>query len=147
MSNFMSKILRRFTSKSTTKLPVGPIHDDDIHHEVDEVVFEAPQKEDPYYYKQYHILWNMLNGLFHAARHYALSRKDGDRTSDEISRLVHSLYEACGALRIYDWGHYGKGFEDVDMMAWIENEDLVDGDGYLDEEEEDDYYDEEEYGE
>lgn len=144
MSNFMSKFLRRFTNKST--FPVGPIHDDDIHHEVDEVVFEAPKKVDPYREK-YYLLWCKLNGLFHAARHYALSRKDGDTTSDEISRLVHSLYQACGALGIYDWEHYGKGFEDVDMMAWIENEDLVDGDGYMDEEEDEYYESEEEYEE
>lgn len=131
------------------KIIIGSICEDDLCHDVDEVVFEAQKKEgmpvDPYREK-YYVLWYKLNGLFHAARHYALSRKDGDTTSDEISRLVHSLYQACGALGIYDWGHYGKEFEDVDMLAWIENEDLVDGDGYLDEEEED-YYDEEEYGE
>lgn len=129
------------------KIIIGSICEDDLCHDVDEVVFEASSKEDPYYYKQYHILWHKLNGLFHAARHYALSRKDGDTTSDEISRLVHSLYQACEGLRIYDWGHYGKEFEDVDMLAWIENEDLVDGDGYMDEEEDEYYESEDEYEE
>ena len=136
MNNFMSKILRGFTSKSTT--PVGLIHDDDIHHEVDEVVFEARGEEgvsvDPYREK-YNLLWYKLNGLFHAARYYALSRKDGDTTSDEISRLVHSLHEACGALGIYDWGHYGRAFSDVDADAWMANEDLWDGDDDEDPEE------------
>lgn len=132
------------------KITIGGIYEDDLCHDVDEVVFEARDKEgipvDPYREK-YYVLWYKLNGLFHAARHYALSRKDGDTTSDEISRLVHSLYQACGALGIYDWEHYGKEFEDVDMLAWIENEDLVDGDGYLDEEEDEYYESEEEYEE
>jgi hypothetical protein len=130
------------------KITIGGIYEDDLCHDVDEVVFEARDKGMPVdpYREKYYLLWCKLNGLLHSARHYALTRKDGDKTSDEISCLVHSLYQACLALG-YDWRHYGKGFEDVDMLAWIENEDLVDGDGYVDEEEDEYYESEEEYEE